>query len=270
MMQETLAFLKKRMDRQPVLGLVLGSGLGDLVEMVEQPQAISYEDIPGFERSTAPDHAGKLVFGTLKGLPCVLMCGRLHYYEGYAPQRIVYPVRVLRALGVQQLLLTNAAGGINTGFSVGDLMLITDHINLSGMNPLIGPNEEAIGPRFPDMTYGYHPVLKEAILSAAHEACIPMRQGVYAMMSGPSFETPAEIRMLRVLGADAVGMSTVPEVIAANHCGLPVAAISCITNMAAGVLDRPLDGQEVVETGQRVKGKFISLLLKVAENLAAE
>ena len=267
-MRETLDYLRSKTNIQPVLGLVLGSGLGDLVELVEGQVAVPYADIPGFERSTAPDHAGQLVFGTLKGLPCVLMCGRLHHYEGYAPERIVYPVRTLRALGVKQLILTNASGGINMGFSVGDLMLITDHINLSGMNPLIGPNDEAWGPRFPDMTYAYAPGLNAAIVEAAREALIPLRQGVYAMMSGPSFETPAEIRMLRTLGADAVGMSTVPEVIAANHCGLPVAAISCITNMAAGVLGQPLDGQEVVETGQRVKGKFMTLLMKTAEILA--
>lgn len=253
---ESAAYLKTKLPFAPEIGLVLGSGLGPLAEELADAVYIPYGDIPHFRTSTAPDHAGRLVCGTLAGRRVLCMQGRLHGYEGWAPDEIAYPVYVMKALGVRALVLTNASGGINTSFSVGDFMLIEDHINMTGKSPLTGPNDNALGTRFPDMTFAYAPALREKAQEAAQDCGIEPRRGVYCGVNGPQFETPAEIRMFRALGADAVGMSTVFEVIAAAHCGLPVAAVAMITNMAAGVLMQPLSGAEVNEIAARRGPEF--------------
>lgn len=267
MISDTVNSIRTRTQVTPKVALVLGSGLGRFAERIENPDVIDYRDIPRFAHSTAPGHKGRLVFGSLVGKPVVCMQGRFHYYEGHPLSDIVYPIRVMRALGAEVIILTNAAGGINQRFSAGDIMMIEDHINLTGVNPLIGPNDETIGPRFPDMTYAYDPALREIALEAARSCQIPLRRGVYLGCTGPSFETPAEIRAFRLLGADAVGMSTVPEVIAANHCGMRVLAFSLITNLAAGVLDRPLSGEEVNAVGEKKSGEMEKLILKVIESI---
>ncbi|MGA2546614.1 MAG: purine-nucleoside phosphorylase [Rectinemataceae bacterium] len=249
-----------RIGEAPRTALVLGSGLGSLAEEVEGAVALPYAEIPGFPLSTAPGHAGRLVAGRLAGKRVLVMQGRFHYYEGYPAFRIAFPIRVFRELGIERLILTNAAGGANPGFSPGDLMLITDHINLTGQNPCIGENDPLIGSRFFDMSHAYDPGLRADALRAAAELGIELREGVYAWFSGPSFETPAEIRMARTLGADAVGMSTVPEAIAAAHCGLRVLGLSCITNMAAGMSDRPITSEEVLEISEREKPRFSAFI----------
>lgn len=243
------------------IGLVLGSAQGALAEEIQNPTVLSYGDIPGFAVSTAPAHAGRLVIGDLDGKRVACMQGRLHCYEGHAPADTVFPIQVMKFMGARAVIVTNAAGGVNTGFDPGDLMLITDHINLSGLNPLIGENDERIGPRFPDMSAAYTPALREIAARCAKELGITLREGVYLGCAGPNFETPAEIRAFRALGADAVGMSTVLEVIAAAHCGLNVLGISMITNMAAGVLDKPLDGEEVIEMG-KIRGEESRRLIR--------
>lgn len=243
-----VAAIRKKTPLIPKVGIVLGSGLGGLAESVQDPCVIPYKEIPGFAPSTAPGHAGKLLLGKIGAVPVVCMQGRLHYYEGHRMEDIVFPIRVMKALGAETVILTNAAGGVNTSYKAGDLMLLTDHINYLGTNPLIGQNEEQIGPRFPDMTYVYTPALRELALRTAKECGLTLQQGVYLSTTGPSYETPAEIRMFRTLGADAVGMSTVPEAIAAAHCGLQVLGFSLITNMGAGVVDQPLSGEEVIRT----------------------
>ena len=242
---QSVAYLKAKIPFVPEIGLVLGSGLGPLSEEIEQPIFVSYGDIPHFKTSTAPDHVGRFVCGTLAGKRVLCMQGRLHGYEGYSPAEIAYPVYVMKVLGVKTLILTNASGGINTSYAVGDFMLLTDHINMTGKSPLTGPNDEACGTRFPDMSFAYSAALREKVMDAAAECGVPLHSGVYCGVNGPQFETPAEIRMFRTIGADAVGMSTVFEVIAAAHCQLPVVAIAMITNMAAGVLMQPLSGAEV-------------------------
>ena len=254
------AYLRAHLPFTPDLALVLGSGLGGLAGQIEQPAVIPYRDVPGFPLSTAPGHAGQFVAGVLGGKKVLCMQGRFHYYEGHDMSAIALPVRVFKALGCRALILTNAAGGVNWDFNVGDFMLITDHINFMGANPLRGQNDDSIGPRFCDMTHVYTPELQQIALQVAAAQGLTLQQGVYLGYMGPSFETPAEIRAFRTLGADAVGMSTVPEAIAASHCGLPVLGLSLITNMAAGVLDRKLDHSEVVETARRVKGDFTRLL----------
>jgi len=253
-------FIKDRIERIPEIGLVLGSGLGSLADSIEDPTFIQYKDIPGFPETTVPGHIGRFVVGEYRGKNVIAMQGRFHYYEGREMEQIVLPIRVMRILGVKILVVTNAAGGINPDFSAGDLMMIEDHINFLGLNPLRGSNLDELGPRFPDMTYAYDPFLRKKLMEIAQELGIPLRKGVYAMMPGPSYETPAEIKMLKAMGADAVGMSTVPEVIAAVHAGMKVVGISCITNMAAGVLDKPLNHLEVMETAERSKDQFMSLL----------
>ncbi len=242
------------------VGIILGSGLGDYAEALEGAKVLPYSDVPGFPVSTVPGHAGQWCCGTLHNKRVAMMRGRFHYYEGYSLQDVTLPVRVMKQLGVKTLIVTNAAGGVNTGFDPGDLMLINDVINMTAANPLFGPNLDAFGPRFPDMSKALDPDLRKLALSCAQQQGITLRQGVYAQMTGPSFETPAEIRMLRTLGADAVGMSTVPEVIVARHSGMRILGISCITNMAAGILDQPLNHEEVMETGERVKHTFRALL----------
>lgn len=253
-------YIRTRTDAAPAVGLILGSGLGDFCDRLEGRTVVPFAEIPGFPVSTVEGHAGAFVFGTYRGQAVAALQGRIHYYEGYDQQEITLPVRVMARLGVRSLVLTNAAGGVNLDFAAGCLMLIADHINFSGRNPLIGPNLDQFGPRFPDMSDIYTRALREKIRPLAAQAGIDLREGVYMMYSGPSYETPAEIRCFRTMGADAVGMSTVPEAIVARHCGMDVVGVSCITNMAAGVLDRKLDHSEVVETARRVKGNFTRLL----------
>ena len=259
-------YIRTKTDLRPAIGLILGSGLGDFADTLEDAIRIPYSDIPNFPVPTVPGHSGALVFGRKCGQTVVVLQGRIHYYEGLSQQEITLPVRVLAALGVKTLVLTNACGGVNLSFRPGDLMLISDHINFSGANPLIGPNLDAFGPRFPDMSDLYTASLRAAIKEKAAAAGIPLQEGVYAMYSGPNYETPAEIRMFRILGADTVGMSTVPEALVAGHCGMQVVGVSCVTNMAAGVLPVKLSHAEVTETANRVSVKFrrlIDLILTV-------
>jgi len=249
------------------IAVVLGSGLGDYAEALEDSEYIDYKDIPHFPVSTVPGHKGRWHTGTLHGKRVCMMQGRFHAYEGYDLKEVTMPVRVMQRLGVQTLIVTNAAGGVDLAFHAGDLMLITDVINLTGKNPLTGPNISEFGPRFPDMSRALDRDLQALALSTAQKLEIPLQKGVYCWLNGPTFETPAEIRMVRTLGADAVGMSTVPEIIVARHGGMRVLGVSCITNMAAGILDQPLNHEEVMETGNRVKGTFRRLLDGVIESL---
>ena len=253
-------YIKTRTALGPPIGLVLGSGLGDFADTLEESIRIPYAEIPNFPVPTVPGHTGALVFGKKCGQTVVVLQGRIHYYEGLPQQEITLPIRVLAALGVKTVVLTNACGGVNLSFRPGDLMLIADHINFSGAKPLIGPNLDAFGPRFPDMSDLYTASLRAAIKEKAAAAGIALQEGVYAMYSGPNYETPAEIRMFRILGADTVGMSTVPEALVAGHCGMQVVGISCITNMAAGVLPVKLSHAEVMETAALVHDKFQNLL----------
>ena len=251
----------------PKVGIILGSGLGAFAEQIENPLVVPFEEIPHFPRSSVAGHAGKLFIGTLKGKNVVAMQGRVHYYEGHDPADVVFPTRVLKMLGVEVLIVTNAAGGVNTNFRPGDLMIVKDHINMMGFNPLRGKNDEKFGPRFPDMSFAYTPDLQKLALEVGASLSMQLRDGVYLALQGPSYETPAEIRMLRVLGADAVGMSTVPEVIAASQMGMRVLCISCITNMAAGILNQPLSHVEVLETTTRIQRDFVTLLTGVVERV---
>jgi purine-nucleoside phosphorylase len=251
-------------DSSPKVAMILGSGLGGISDIMEVQASIPYQDIPGFVPSTAAGHAGRLLLGTVGGKPCAVMSGRNHMYEGYAAHQVAFPVYVLKALGVEKLILTNAAGAVNERFSPGDLMLITDHLNLMGVSPITNEYAEAMGLRFTDMSRAYAPELIAKAQTVAQELGVMLRKGVYAMFLGPQFETPAEIRMTRLLGGDAVGMSTVPEAIAASHAGLKVLAISCMTNMAAGILDQPITHEEVLETGKRVEDKMKKLLRGIA------
>ncbi len=265
-MQDEMTNLRAAADviRQRVgeadIGIILGSGLGGMVSALQDAKSLPYSEIPGFPLSTAPGHDGRWWKGMLHGQRVCMMQGRFHSYEGYTLREVTMPVRVMALLGVKILIVTNSAGGVNTSFPEGCLMMMTDHINLSGHNPLTGPNLEEFGVRFPDMTHAYDESLMALCAHAAVTMGIPLQKGVYMWMNGPTYETPAEIRMARLLGADAVGMSTVPEVITARHCGIRVLGVSCITNMAAGVLNRPLSGQEVLETAERVKDTFRQLL----------
>jgi purine-nucleoside phosphorylase len=258
--EEAAAFIERRLAVKPRVGLILGSGLGVLADEVEQPLIIPYAEIPHFPQSTVAGHAGRLVIGTLNGTPVIAMQGRFHYYEGYSMSVITFPVYVMKRLGVETLIVTNAAGGMNRAFQPGDLMLITDHINLMGDNPLIGPNLDEVGPRFPDMSRAYTPELIRLAEQKAKELGISLQKGVYCAISGPTYETPAELIMLARLGADAVGMSTVPEVIVASHAGLRVLGISCITDMAIGEELEPLTHEQVVEVANRARPKLISLV----------
>ena len=266
--QESAAALAERLgDFKPEILLILGSGLGDLGDEVERPVIVPYTEVPHMKRSTVPDHRGQFVFGTLAGRRVAVMQGRLHTYEGWSFADVSYPVRVLRLLGAETLLVTNAAGAVNTAFSAGDIMLITDHIKLFGVSPLCGPNLEEFGPRFPDVSHVYTPALQEAARRAARSLDIPLREGVYMYFPGPQFETPAEVRMARILGADAVGMSTVPETIVAAHCGMQVLGFTLCTNMAAGVLDQPLSGEEVLEAAEEAKPRFTALVKACLEQV---
>ena len=263
-------FLLSQTSLRPRIGLVLGSGLGAFADELSEATRIPYAQIPSFPRSTAVGHAGNMVIGKADGIPVAAMQGRVHLYEGYSPQQVAFPTRVLGRMGVQALVLTNASGGINLEYKQGALVVITDHINLQGHNPLVGPNEERFGERFPDMTQAYWKPYRDIVLAEARKLGKSVYQGVYAGLLGPSYETPAEIRYLRAIGADLVGMSTIPEVIAARHLGMKVLAISCVTNMAAGILDKPIHHAEVLETGERVKGDFVGLLRAVLPRIAAD
>jgi purine-nucleoside phosphorylase len=265
---DTVEFIRARCSLKPVLGFILGSGLGVYADSFRNRVVIPFSELPHFPISTVAGHSGNLIFGNSEGIPAVALQGRVHLYEGYSISEVAFPARILGSLGIRQLFVTNAAGGINTAFRPGDLMMITDHINLMGSNPLVGPNEEELGPRFPDMSEAYDPTLRGIALEVAREQGIDLRQGVYIGLPGPSFETPAEIRMFRTLGADAVGMSTVPEVIVANHMGIRVLGISCITNMAAGILPQKLTHEEVMDTTERASAKFQSLLKGIVTMLA--
>ena len=249
------------------IGVILGSGLGDYAEALEDAVKLPYSEIPGFPRSTVAGHAGMWCCGTLYGKRVVMMQGRFHYYEGYGMKDVTLPVRVMQKIGVKTLIVTNAAGGVNLGYHPGELMVIGDIFSMTAQNPLIGPNLDAFGPRFPDMSCAFDKELRALAHECANEQGFALREGVYAQMTGPMYETPAEIRMLRTLGADAVGMSTVPEVIVARHGGMRVLGISCITNMAAGILDQPLNHAEVTETANRVKGQFRNLLDRIIEKM---
>ena len=249
------------------IAVILGSGLGAFGDTLEDTREIAYERIPDFPRATVPGHAGKFITGQYKGVRALLMSGRFHGYEGYSMRDVTLPVRVMARLGVKTLVVTNAAGGVNTSFSPGDLMLISDFINLSGQNPLRGENLSAFGTRFPDMSRAYDEGLRGVAKAVASRLGVDLKEGVYCLMNGPCYETPAEIRMIRALGADAVGMSTVPETIVARHCGIRVLGVSCITNMAAGVLDHPINHAEVMETGARVREVFRRVLLGVIEKI---
>ncbi|AQU77060.1 purine-nucleoside phosphorylase [Priestia megaterium] len=261
--QQTKDYLLSHIDQWPSIGLVLGSGLGILADEIENPIYIPYDEIPHFPASTVTGHAGRMVIGDLKGKRVIAMQGRFHYYEGHSLEAVTYPIRIMKAIGVQQIIVTNAAGGINPNFKPGDLMIIQDHINLTSQNPLIGPNEEEFGERFPDMSEAYSKKLIALAKDVASKNKINMVEGIYAGMLGPSYETPAEVNFLSIIGASAVGMSTVPEVIVAQHSGLEVLGISCISNMAAGISEHSLTHDEVMETTENIKAQFLQLVKEV-------
>ncbi len=256
-------FISSKLDFKPEIGMVLGSGLGVLGDEIENPTIIKYDEIPGFPQSTVEGHAGQLVIGTLEGKKVLVMQGRFHYYEGYNYETVVFPVRVMKLLGIEKFLVTNAAGGLNRDFSAGALMIISDHIHFDMDSPLRGQNFDEFGPRFPDMSDAYKKSLRKMAKEAGESLNITLHEGVYAFMGGPSYETPAEVRMAGILGADAVGMSTVPEVIVAAHAGMDILGITCVTNMAAGILDQPLNHADVVEVAARVRDDFIALVRKI-------
>jgi len=261
--ESAAAFVLSRTALRPTIGLVLGSGLGAFADDLSDAVRIPYAQIQGFPRSTAIGHAGQLVIGNSGDIPVAVMQGRVHLYEGYSAAEVAFPTRVLGRMGIRTLLLTNAAGGINVDYGQGALVMLRDHINLQGQNPLTGPNDDRFGHRFPDMSFAYAKRLRQIALEEARRLGIAPHEGVYAALAGPSYETPAEIRYLRAIGADLVGMSTVAETIVARHMGIEVLAISCVTNMAAGILDKPLDHEEVLEVGRRVMGQFVGLLRAV-------
>ena len=265
--QRAAAFVRDRIGEVPRVAIVLGSGLGDFANTLGTPVSLPYASIPGWPVPTVVGHAGRLVVGEVRGRRVGVLSGRAHFYEGHPMATVVFATRVMGVVGVRTLILTNAAGGINTSFSQGALMVIDDHLNLMGTNPLVGPNDERLGPRFPDMTEVYSKRLRGLADQAAGRMGLALAHGIYAGLHGPSYETPAEIRYLRTIGADAVGMSTVAEAIVARHMGMEVLGISCITNMAAGVLPQVLNHDEVMETAQRVKGAFIALLEEIVGQL---
>jgi purine-nucleoside phosphorylase len=267
--EKAARFILGKTKLRPKIALVLGSGLGAFADEFTKSTKIPYDKIPYFPRSTAVGHAGQLVLGIVDGIAVVGMQGRVHLYEGYSAKDVAFPIRVFARMGVRAVILTNAAGGIRKNFTQGLLVLLSDHINLQGANPLSGPNEEKFGPRFPDMTTAYDKQFRKIAQEQSAALGIDLGEGVYAALAGPNYETPAEIRFLRTIGVDLVGMSTVPEVLAARHGGMRVLGISCVTNAAAGVLDQPLDHNEVLETGRRVQGQFIALLRGILPRIAA-
>ena len=268
--ESAAAFVLSQTPLRPTVGLVLGSGLGGFADEFTDATCIPYAQIPSYPRSTAIGHAGQLVIGKVGDVAVAAMQGRVHLYEGYSAREVAFPARVFGRMGIRALILTNAAGGINLEYKQGALVVLTDHINLQGQNPLTGPNDDRFGARFPDMTEVYFKHYREIVLRAARRLGKNMYQGVYAGLLGPSYETPAEIRYLRTIGADLVGMSTIPEAIAASHMGMKVLAISCVTNMAAGVSGAPLNHEEVLATGERVRGDFVALLRAVLPEIAAD
>ena len=261
-------FIQSRVTVEPRVAIVLGSGLGAFADSVENARVLPYSEIPGWPRSTAAGHAGKLVVGMAAGVPVAVLAGRVHLYEGYTAQQVVFGIRALNVFDIGSLVLTNAAGGVNPDYQPGELVLISDHINLLGQNPLTGPNDESYGPRFPDMSEAYSSKYRDLAREAGRAIGLELREGVYAAMPGPSYETPAEIRYLRTMGADLVGMSTVPETIAANHMGVGVVGISCVTNHAAGVIEQKLDHKEVLAVGERMKGTLIKLLQQIIPRIS--
>ena len=262
--QQSADYIRTRIgDFRPDILMILGSGLGQFGELVEDPILVPYPEIPHFRHSTAPGHKGRFVFGRLAGKNVAVMQGRIHLYEGYTPEEAVYGVRVMKLLGVKTMIVTNAGGAINLNYKPGQIMLISDHILLFPMTPLTGPNDDRFGVRFPDMSTAYTPELRELAKQAAKQTGVHLNEGVYMYFPGPQYETPAEIRAARVLGADAAGMSTVPEVIAARHCGMEILGFSLATNMAAGILDQPLTEEEVLQTGEACKAMFSRLMLAI-------
>lgn len=261
--ERAAAAVRKRLGKVfPKAAIVLGSGLGRFADNLAHAESMSYADIPGFSPSTVAGHHGNLVIGDLGGVPLAVMQGRIHAYEGHPPQAIAVPIRTLRKLGVDRLVLTNASGGLTSDMPAGTLMIVKDHINLSGINPLAGPNDESVGPRFPDMSHAYDPELRAMLAVAAREAGVAVRTGIYLYTLGPNFETPAEVRMFAALGADVVGMSTVPECLVASHCGMKVAALSLVTNLAAGLSTAPLSHEDTLAAAQNAYGRVERLLLK--------
>jgi purine-nucleoside phosphorylase len=265
--EKAARMIRARANAEVSVAIVLGSGLGAFAEELTEPIAIPYHEIPGFARATVEGHAGQLVVGRAGDVTVAAMQGRFHFYEGYSLEEVTFPIRVLKLLGVRTLVLTNAAGALNVEFAPGSLMVISDHVNLLGANPLTGPNDDRFGPRFPDLTSVYAPELQKMVIEEARAMGMEMRRGIYAALSGPSYETPAEIHMVRTLGADAVGMSTVPEAIVARHMGMQVIGISCITNLAAGVSSRPIDHGQVMAVGERVRAEFTELARRVVLRL---
>jgi purine-nucleoside phosphorylase len=261
--EEAAQFILARTQERPRIAVVLGSGLGSFADELRDATAIAYEDIPHFPRSTAIGHAGRFVIGKVDGLPLAVMQGRVHLYEGYSASEVAFPIRVFARMGIRAVVLTNAAGGINLEYREGALVVVSDHINLQVQNPLSGPNDDRLGLRHPDLTDAYNTQFRQFALEESPNLAGNVHEGIYAAVAGPNFETPSEIRFLRTIGADLVGMSTVPEVIAARHAGLEVLAISCVTNMAAGITGEKITAEEVVETGERVRGKFLALLKAV-------
>jgi purine-nucleoside phosphorylase len=266
--QSAAEYIWSQTPIRPRLAIILGSGLGNFASQVEDPTIIPYADIPHFPQSTVAGHSGKLVLGTIAGIPIAVMQGRVHAYEGYSLAQVTFPTRVLGQLGVQQLIVTNAAGGINTGYGQGAIVAISDHINLTGTNAALGPNDDRLGPRFFDMSAAYSPALRKLAIAKATRQSWTLNEGVYLAVLGPSYETPAEIRAFRTLGADLVGMSTVHEVIVARHMGIEILGLSVVTNMAAGVLDEPINHEEVMEIGRRIEGQFTSLLTALIPQIA--
>ncbi|ANZ95407.1 MULTISPECIES: purine-nucleoside phosphorylase [Brochothrix] len=260
---EAKAYIEKHTKVTPTIGIILGSGLGPFADTLEDAVHIPYDEIPHFAKSAAVGHANELVIGTIAGKTVVAMKGRFHYYEGFTLDQVTFPVRVMKALGMEKMIVTNACGAVNTDFSPGDLMLITDHINLTANNPLMGPNNDELGVRFLDVSEVYSKQLRSVVSDVAKDQNVTLQEGVYAWWTGPTYETPAEIRMIRTLGADAVGMSTVPEALIARHAGIETVGISCLTNMACGILDQPLNHEEVIETAERVKSTFLKLVTEV-------
>jgi purine-nucleoside phosphorylase len=265
---DAVAFVRSRTKLAPQVGVVLGSGLGSVVDAVKIETTIPYAQIPGAKASTVIGHSGQMVFGYVGKVPVVILSGRMHFYEGYEMSEVMLLSRIIGRLGIKKLLVTNAAGGVNTSFKAGDLMLISDHINFMGVNPLRGPNIDDLGLRFPDMSEAYPEELRKIARDVGKKLGLKLQEGVYLALSGPTYETPAEIRAFRTLGADAVGMSTVPEVIAMSHMNIPVLGISCITNMAAGVLKQKLHHQEVMDTAKRVEKDFTALVVGILERFA--
>lgn len=259
-LDQAIAHIHSIKKTNPKVGVILGSGLGDFVDKMENKTIIPYNDIPHFKKVTVKGHDGKLILGSVKGVEVVALQGRFHVYEGHDMEDVVFPVRLLAKLGIDILVLTNAAGGVNLSYSPGDLVILTDHLNLTGKNPLIGPNDDSIGPRFPDMSNTYHPELVKILKETADELKVKTQLGVYAGVLGPTYETPAEIKMFRILGGDVVGMSTVPEAIVANHIGLKICGISCVTNMGAGIVNQKLNHDDIKDEALKVMDNFTSLL----------